>query len=59
MSQELFALGLLAPDVRWPAVARGESRIRITLTAQHERDQLDRLLEGFETTGRRLGVLPG
>jgi 8-amino-7-oxononanoate synthase len=58
MSQELFALGLLAPDVRWPAVARGESRIRITLTALHERDQLDRLLEGFETTGRRLGMLP-
>jgi 8-amino-7-oxononanoate synthase len=58
MSRELLAQGLLAPDVRWPAVARGESRIRITLTALHERDQLDRLLEGFEATGRRLGVLP-
>ena len=45
-------------DVRWPAVARGESRIRITLTALHEREHLDRLLEGCETTGRRSGVLP-
>jgi 8-amino-7-oxononanoate synthase len=57
MSQELLALGLLAPDVRWPAVARGESRIRITLTALHEREQLDRLLEALETVGRRLGAL--
>ncbi len=59
MSNELFARGVLAPCVRWPAVARGETRIRLTLTAAHERDQLDRLLEEFEIVARRLGVLPG
>jgi 8-amino-7-oxononanoate synthase len=57
LSDELYARGLLAPCVRWPAVARGETRIRITLTSAHERGQLDVLLEAFEVVGRRLGIL--
>ena len=57
MSDELFARGLLAPCVRWPAVGRGETRIRLTLTAAHERDQLDLLLEAFEAAGRRAGAI--
>jgi glycine C-acetyltransferase len=57
LSEELYARGFLAPCVRWPAVARGETRIRLTLTAAHEREQLDRLLEAFESAGRRLGLL--
>ncbi len=57
MADDLLARGLLAPCVRWPAVARGESRIRITLTAAHERSHLDRLLEGFAAAGRRAGAI--
>jgi len=58
LSDELYARGLLAPCVRWPAVGRGETRIRLTLTADHEREHLDVLLDAFGTAGRRLGILP-
>ena len=57
IADELFVRGILAPCVRWPAVGRGESRIRLTLTASHEREQLDLLLEAFESAGRRAGVI--
>jgi 8-amino-7-oxononanoate synthase len=57
MSDDLFDRGLLAPCIRWPAVARGQSRIRLTLMASHERDQMDRLLEGFADVGARHGVV--
>ena len=57
VSDELFRRGLLAPCVRWPAVARGQSRIRLTLMASHEREHLDRLLEEFAAVGARYGVV--
>jgi 8-amino-7-oxononanoate synthase len=57
MADELFERGLLAPCVRWPAVGRGETRIRITLTAAHERGQLDTLIEALEDAGRRAGAI--
>jgi 8-amino-7-oxononanoate synthase len=47
ISEDLFRGGILAPCVRWPAVARGHSRIRLTVLASHEREHLDRLLEAF------------
>ena len=53
MSEELFERGILAPCVRWPAVARGESRIRLTIMTTHERQHLDALLEALaEVTAR-------
>jgi 7-keto-8-aminopelargonate synthetase-like enzyme len=57
ISETLFGQGLLVPCVRWPAVARGQSRIRITLMATHERDQLDRLIEALTEAGARFGIL--
>ena len=57
LSDELYARGLLAPCVRWPAVARGETRIRLTLTAAHEREHLDVLLEAFASVGKRFGLV--
>jgi len=57
ISNELFRRGVLAPCVRWPAVARGQSRIRLTLMAGHEREHLDRLLEEFAAVGARYGVV--
>jgi 7-keto-8-aminopelargonate synthetase-like enzyme len=57
VSEELFERGLFAPSVQWPAVARGQSRIRITLMASHEREHLDRLLEGLDDLGKTYGVI--
>jgi 7-keto-8-aminopelargonate synthetase-like enzyme len=58
MSQELFDRGLFAPSVQWPAVARGQSRIRITLMASHEREHLDRLIESLADLGKKHGIIP-
>ncbi len=57
ISCELFERGIFAPSVRWPAVARGQSRVRITLMASHERGHLDRLIEALADLGAKYGVL--
>jgi 8-amino-7-oxononanoate synthase len=43
-SKYLFERGILGPNVRWPAVAKNQSRIRFTVMATHTRTQLDYLL---------------
>jgi len=57
LSAGLLERGLWVPCIRWPAVGRGQSRLRITITAIHEREQLDRLLEGFAEVGSALGLV--
>ena len=47
-SDELFERDIFVPAVRWPAVPLGEARIRVTVTAQHTKDQLDRFLNVLE-----------
>jgi 8-amino-7-oxononanoate synthase len=57
ISSELFERGIFAPSVRWPAVARGQSRVRIALMASHERSHLDRLIEALADLGAKYGVV--
>ncbi|TGD73174.1 8-amino-7-oxononanoate synthase [Mangrovimicrobium sediminis] len=45
LSQRLRERGLLIGAIRPPTVPRGTCRLRITLTAAHDRAQVDRLLE--------------
>lgn len=40
-----------------PGVPAGQSIIRTSVNANHTAQQLDRLLEAFETVGKRLGVI--
>ena len=42
---ELRRMGIIAPSVRFPAVAPGRARIRFVMTADHEREQIDYLLK--------------
>jgi 8-amino-7-oxononanoate synthase len=44
-SRRLFARGIYAPCVRWPAVEKGKARIRFTVMATHRQEHLDRLLQ--------------
>jgi len=41
----------------FPVVPRGEARIRVQLSAAHERHHLDRAVDAFVKTGKDLGVL--
>ena len=45
LSQKLRSEGLFIPAIRPPAVLDGKARLRISLTSQHQSDQLDRLCE--------------
>lgn len=45
---ELFDRGFLTPAVRPPTVAPNTSRLRISVTAEHSHDDLDRLAETLE-----------
>jgi glycine C-acetyltransferase len=56
-SRELFGAGVFAMAIGFPTVPRGKARIRVMISAAHQRDDLDRGLEAFAQTGRKLGVL--
>jgi 8-amino-7-oxononanoate synthase len=51
VADQLRAQGILVPAIRPPTVAAGTARLRITLSAAHEPEHLDRLLEGLATVG--------
>jgi glycine C-acetyltransferase len=59
-----FAAALLEEGIYvigffFPVVPKGEARIRVQLSAVHERADLDRAIAAFTAIGRRLGVLAG
>jgi 7-keto-8-aminopelargonate synthetase-like enzyme len=43
LAERLREAGLLVPAIRYPTVARGQARLRITLSAAHTPEQVDRL----------------
>lgn len=54
LSTHLERSGILATGIRPPTVPAGQSRIRLTLTALHDRGHVDRLIDAFNTwDGRR------
>ena len=56
-SRELFENGIFAMALGFPTVPRGKARIRVMISAAHEREDLDHGLEAFSHVGRKLGVL--
>ena len=39
--------GVLVPAIRYPTVARGKARLRLTVSAAHEPEDIDQLLEAL------------
>jgi glycine C-acetyltransferase len=56
-SRELFENGVFAMAIGFPTVPRGKARIRVMISAAHEKEDLDRGLEAFQRVGQKLGVL--
>ena len=47
VSRALQAEGLLVPAIRYPTVARGTARLRISVTAAHEEPQIRELAQAL------------
>jgi len=56
-SRELFSQGLMATGIAFPTVPEGKARIRIIMTSEHTRKQLDQALEILTTTAKKIGIL--
>ena len=56
-SRALFEEGVMATGIAFPTVPEGKARIRLILTSEHTRAQLDRALETLERVARRMGIL--
>ena len=49
ISNDLLSAGFLISAIRPPTVSQGSARLRVTLSAMHEEQQVDQLLEALET----------
>ena len=49
--------GIYVTGFYYPVVPKGEARIRVQLSAGHEREHLDKCIAAFIKVGRELGVL--
>jgi len=56
-ADELLIRGIYAIGFFYPVVPRGESRIRVQLSAAHTPEQIDACVDAFIKVGKSLGVL--
>jgi len=61
LSQEFAARlldeGIYVTGFYYPVVPKGEARIRVQLSAAHEREHIDKAVRAFEKIGKELGVI--
>jgi glycine C-acetyltransferase len=61
LSQEFAARllkeGIYAIGFYYPVVPKGQARIRVQLSAGHEKEHLDKAIKAFEKIGKELGVI--
>ena len=57
MAADLLAEGIYVIGFSYPVVPEGQARIRVQISAAHERAHLDRAIEAFGRVGRQHGVI--
>jgi glycine C-acetyltransferase len=57
MADALLEEGIYVIGFFYPVVPKGEARIRLQISAAHEREHLERAVEAFVRVGRKLGVV--
>ncbi len=56
-SRKLYENGVFATAIGYPTVPKGKARIRVMISAAHEKEDLEQGLEAFAKVGRELGVI--
>jgi glycine C-acetyltransferase len=57
LAKDLYAEGIYAIGFFFPVVPRGQSRIRVQISAAHTPEQIDACLAAFEKVGKARGVI--
>ncbi len=57
MADALLEKGIYVIGFSFPVVPKGEARIRVQISAGHEREHLDRAVAAFTEVGREMGVI--
>jgi len=57
LSQRILELGLYAVGFFFPVVPKGQARIRVQMSAVHDRHHLEKAVEAFSKAGRELGLV--
>ncbi len=57
MAAALLEKGIYVIGFSYPVVPKGQARIRVQLSAAHEREHLDRAIEAFTAVGKEMDVI--
>ncbi len=57
MADDLLEEGIYVIGFFYPVVPKGEARIRVQVSAAHEKEHLDRAIEAFTKVGKKHGVV--
>jgi glycine C-acetyltransferase len=57
LAARLLELGVYVVGFFYPVVPKGQARIRVQVSAVHEREHLERGVAAFAQAGRELGLL--
>jgi glycine C-acetyltransferase len=57
MARDLLEEGIYVIGFSYPVVPKDLARIRVQISAAHEREHLDRAIEAFVSVGRRHGLV--
>ena len=58
-ADEMLKEGIYVIGFSFPVVPKGQARIRVQISAAHEKEHLDKAIQAFKTVGERVGVLSG
>lgn len=53
----LWDEGIFVLPIFYPMVPKGKARVRVQLSSEHTKEQLDKAVEAFEKCGKKLGII--